>query len=541
MTKIISFKFDDKQTLEIKDSGYGYDWPAVYLIEDGKELYVGESNNVYFRSKQHLTKPNKRKLKNIHVIGDETFNKSATLDTESLLIQYMAADGKFVLQNGNKGLLNHRYYDRESYLAKFEGIWKKLKEKDLVVNDLIQLKNSDLFKYSPYKALTFDQLATAKDIINNLQNSSLNTSIVDGRPGTGKTILAVYLFKLLLDLKETKDLKIGLVVPMTALRKTLQRVFRKIKGLKSSMVIGASDVAKERYDILIVDEAHRLRQRKNITNFKTFDDNNRILGLDNSGTELDWILKNSDKQILFYDEHQSVRPTDVSKSVFDNLKNTSKKFTLKSQLRVVAGESYIDFIDDTFDVFREQKYIINDYDFKIFKSASDMVDEIKKKNKDHGLSRVLAGYAWTWKTKKDSSAHDIEIGDLKLKWNSQLTDWVNSPNSINEVGCIHTIQGYDLNYAGVIIGPEIYFCNKTNKIQIDENKYKDINGKKSIKNLDELERYIINIYKTLLTRGIKGTYVYIVDENLREYFEERLKNIEYSKDIVDTWVVDIQH
>ena len=148
-----------------------------------------------------------------------------------------------------------------------------------------------------------------------------------------------------------------------------------------------------------------------------------------------------------------------------------------------------------------------------------MVDGIKQKNAEYGLSRMVAGYAWTWNTKKGGE-YDIEIDGLKLVWNSTTSNWVNSPNAINEVGCIHTIQGQDLNYTGVIIGPEISYDPQNHKLVIIEEKYKDINGKRSISDPKELERYIVNIYKTLLTRGIYGTYVYIVDENLRKYFTD---------------------
>lgn len=124
--------------------------------------------------------------------------------------------------------------------------------------------------------------------------------------------------------------------------------------------------------------------------------------------------------------------------------------------------------------------------------------------------------------KKDSSKHDIEIEEVKLNWNSVNQNWVYSENAINEVGCIHTVQGYDLNYAGVIIGPEISYNPNKKEFVIHAEKYMDINGRKGVDDPEELKRYIINIYKTLLTRGIEGTYVYIVDPGLREYFKEMI-------------------
>lgn len=542
MADIKTFNFNKDEFSKIKEYEFGKNWPVVYILENQKEIYVGESISVYSRSRQHWENPERRKLKKIHIITDEEYNKSAALDIESWLIQYISADGKYVLQNGNGGLKNHNYYDRTKYKTKFEIAWDNLIEKGLVRNSLEDLRNSDLFKYSPYKSLTEDQFLVAKKIYKDIKKNQINTFIVNGKPGTGKTILATYLFKYLKEKEETKNLKIGLVVPMSSLRKTISKVFLKIKGLKSNMVIGPNDVVKKTYDLLIVDESHRLQRRKNIMGYGAFDKVNKKLGLDDSGTQLDWIMKSSKHQIFFYDKNQSIKPSDIRPEDFKKL--NSKTYQLSSQMRVEAGEEYIKFIEDIFDLKTLEKNNFSNYDLKIFDDIEEMVNAIKVKDKKHKLSRVVAGYAWPWHTKpgsKSKQKHDIEINGLKLIWNSTAHDWVNSPNAINEVGCIHTVQGYDLNYVGVIIGPEFSYDPKNNKFFVDKEKYLDINGRNGITNPDELERYIVNIYKTLLTRGIKGTYIYMVDENLRKYFKEKLEtkiSLEtFNKEIQDEIVV----
>lgn len=524
MSDIATFQFNKPEFEKIKEYNFGLNWPVVYIIEDGRELYVGETVNVYNRSNQHYENLERRKLKRIHVITDEEYNKSAALDIESSLIEYISADGLFILQNGNHGLQNHNYFDRQKYQAKFEIIWQDLKKMSLVKNELVQIKNSDLFKYSPYKALTNDQMEIVKQLLNEISIGINKTFIIHGGPGTGKTILATYLFKRLSELELSKELKVGLVIPMTSLRMTLKKVFKNIKGLSANMVIGPSEVTSK-YDILIVDEAHRLKQRKNITNYKSFDDTNKLLGLKSDATELDWIIKCSDTQILFYDENQSVRPSDISPSCFSNLK--VKEFKLKTQLRVgmgIDGEKYVEFIQNFFDLLKNNKAEFNKYDFKIYDDIHQMVSDIKEKNNKLDLCRIVSGYAWPWVSKNDPDKHDIEIDGVKLKWNSVNHNWVYSPNAINEVGCIHTVQGYDLNYAGVIIGPELSYDFENHKFIIHPEKYMDMNGRRGVEDEKELERYILNIYKTLLTRGIEGTYVYIVDENLRKYFKEALNN-----------------
>jgi DUF2075 family protein len=157
-----------------------------------------------------------------------------------------------------------------------------------------------------------------------------------------------------------------------------------------------------------------------------------------------------------------------------------------------------------------------------------MRSDILKLDEEHGLSRMLAGFAWPWASKRNSSAIDIELDGMQLQWNQTAKDWINSPTSVNEVGGIHTIQGYDLNYAGVIIGPELGFDPISKKIIFNRSSYFDANGKINNKKLgitytdNDIRNWVINIYRVLLTRGIKGTFVYVCEPKLRDYFRDHL-------------------
>ncbi len=529
-------------------------WPLVYFIQNKTErlAYVGESTNASSRIKNHLANPERLKLNKISIIGSDKFNKSAALDIESNLIQYISAEGTYDLQNGNYGLVNHNYYQQDLYKDLFREIWTKLIEKKIVSRSLKDIENTEIFKYSPYKSLNEDQYNSVLEILDGLTKKKSSRIFIKGSAGTGKTILATYLIKLLStaiantsfeefnddELKEINyikvfqekypNAKIGLVIAMTSLRESLENVFKKMPGLKASMIINPSDTfkLKEKYDLLIVDEAHRLRQYKNISWMGAFKKNNQKLGLDNSGNELDWIIANSKNQIFFYDSAQSIKPSDIDAENFTKLlddKNTLE-LELNSQMRVLGGINYIRFVDDLLNVKRNDRrfFFSKDYEMLVFDSLVDLYDELEKRERLNGLCRLIAGYSWPWLSKGNKSAIDIKIDGLEFQWNQTDKDWVNSPTAFKEIGCIHTTQGYDLNYAGVIFGKEIDYNITTEKIEVDSKLYFDINGKKGISDKEDLKSYIINIYKTILYRGIKGTFIYACNKNLREYLQQHV-------------------
>ena len=163
----------NKSALEIinKNQWVNNQWPLVYFIQnDSKRVaYVGESTNFSNRIKNHLANPKKAKAFNqISIIGSDKFNKSATLDIESKLIQYISSEGTYELQNGNHGLINHNYYQQDLYKDLFIDIWTKLIEKKIVSRSLEEIENSELFKYSPYKSLNEDQYNSVLEIIQSL-------------------------------------------------------------------------------------------------------------------------------------------------------------------------------------------------------------------------------------------------------------------------------------------------------------------------------------------------------------------------------------
>ncbi len=550
-------------------------WPVVYLINNNNKIYIGETSNIKSRMKQHLDNPDRKFLKLINIIFDKKFNKSAILDIEQNLIRMFYADTRF---DSNSGILNknngqsskHNYYQREMYLNKLIDIWKKLQQKKLANNSYNIIINSDIYKYSPFISLTNEQEDIMCKIINNildcLEGKSTNeTSIITGLAGTGKTILAINLIynivnadfsnidtfeddamEILSEFDKTmhrlrkyilcnRKIKIGFVVPMTSLRETLDVVFKAInkKNLKN-IVIGPGDVTKDDYDVIICDEAHRLAQYKNIANMGQFKNKCKELGIDeNTSTQLDWINIKSKYKVLFYDGNQTIKGSDIQADKMDDLiqKNSDKCYSLTTQLRCKSGELFLENIDKLFKCTLKNKIESSeDFEIKVFSNPNEMIERIKHLDKKMGLCRNVAGYDWEWKSKGKSNEeigkkdlYDFNFEGKKYIWNHTNKGWILSNNAVNEIGCVHTVQGYDLNYVGVIIGPDLSYNKEKNKIEVHINKLKDSNVKRGT---DEkiVQKYIINTYKILLERGIKGCYIYACDESMQKYLEEHIEN-----------------
>jgi DUF2075 family protein len=231
---------------------------------------------------------------------------------------------------------------------------------------------------------------------------------------------------------------------------------------------------------------------------------------------------------LLIDQAQSVKPADLPKKRLDEEITKARRFgtyfRLHSQMRVSGGTDYIDFVKELLDGSATHIPDFGDYDFRIFTDFRAMRDEILKREQEVGLSRLVAGYAWEWKSKNNPQQHDIEIDGVKLWWNKTATDWINSPTSLEEVGSIHTVQGYDLNYAGVIIGDDLGYDPHTKQFVFNRDSYFDKKGKENNPRLgisytdEDLLEYVKNIYRVLLTRGIRGTYVFMTSPLLVQKF-----------------------
>jgi len=549
-----------------RDDARRTNWPVVYVIDGTgtrRKLYVGETVSTATRMRQHLAGSKKNEgLESVRVIVDERFNKSACLDLESHLIRWFHGDGRYELLNGNDGLTDSQYYDRDLYRESFRDVFEALRAEGLFSRSIPQIENSDLFKLSPFKALNDEQAVAITDIVEGLLDDlqhpeSRSTLVVQGSPGTGKTIIAIFLMKLLADIRDHQghddvqpdsmfaeffvpenrvllaDLKMALVIPQQSLRESVRKVFKKTPRLDPKMVmtpfqVGESDAA---FDLILVDETHRLGQRANqasgVQNKKFRDINAALFGADDPRyTQLDWIKARSKHRLLLVDGEQSVRPHDLPPAVLSaeirDADDLHRHYLLTTQMRVQAGADYVEYVRSLLRDEHPNRPELGEYDLRFFDDLGEMHKAIRARDAEVGLSRLVAGYAWDWVSRRDPTAFDIELDDVRLRWNSTDKDWINSAGSLDEVGSIHTVQGYDLNYAGVIIGPDLRVSDETGAIVADWDAYRDKKGKENTGHLkgsfgeDDLLVFIRNIYGVLLTRGMLGTYVYVCDPGLRE-------------------------
>lgn len=537
-------------------------WPVVYTLDGSGQIYVGESLNVAMRFRQHLESPNKTALGRARVVVDETFNKSVCLDLESFLIRLFAGDGRYTVINGNEGITDADYYRREAYRKTFKDVFDALRQRGLFTQSIAEIENSDLFKLSPFKALSEDQLGVVVDIVQGLfediDRDDASTIVIQGSPGTGKTIVGIFLIKLLCDIRGydpaqpraelsvfedffneessrvLAGFRVGLVVPQQSLRRSIQKVFDKTPGLDRGMVLSPFEIGKDpgRFDLLVVDEAHRLTQRASQgsgpRNKEYAEITTALFGTDDkTKTQLDWILAKSANQLFLLDRDQSVRPADIPPQVVDALVDAAyrseRRYRLTGQHRVRAGTDYVGFVRGVLAGVPMQPRDFGEYDLRFYDDFAAMRRDVLTRDDEVGLARLVAGYAWEWVSKKDRSAYDMAIDGEQVRWNTRPVDWVSSTTSRDEMGSIHTIQGYDLNYAGVVIGRELRFDPDEGRIWFDRSEYRDRNGKANNRQLgltysdEQLLVYVRNIYTVLLTRGILDTYIYVCDAELREY------------------------
>lgn len=370
------------------------------------------------------------------------------------------------------------------------------------------------------KALEMARLATPKD---------KKVLIVQGGPGTGKSVVAINLLSELTNKKMVAQYITRNSAPRNVFEAKLTGKMRptRFRNLFKGSG-GYHNLDSNVIDAAIVDEAHRLNEQGGF--YGTEGEN-----------QIKEIMMASKFSIFFVDENQKVTIKDIGDAETiqewaDNLNIKSELMELASQFRCNGSDGYLAWLDNILQINETANYSLKDidYDFQVFDNPKELHDKIIELNKKNNKSRVVAGYTWKWLSKREPSLYDIEIGNYKARWN--LTQhgqaWIIHPESVFEIGCIHTCQGLELDYVGVIIGSDLIVRNGEiitdykNRAVTDQSLkgIKKIAKEKGEKHAQKIAEPIIkNTYRTLMTRGMKGCFIYSEDQETREYFERCFK------------------
>ena len=529
-------------------------YPTVYIINDNKHskysVYVGETTNIKRRTLEHINVDiiegniwknfSNSNSSMMYVIGHNYFNKSLTLDIENKLMQYLSSVDSVENLYNKRTNPQSEYYTSEHFEAIFSKIWQQLHRQNALLFPLESaIQESAIFKASPFHKLTNEQYLAKQLILERvrraLQNDETGQHIfVDGEAGSGKTVLLSSLFFELVN-EFKKDFKIDnpslyFLVNHNQQLKVYQQIADKLgfnykrgdKITKPTSFINHHS-PDEKVDVVVIDEAHLLLTQGQMS----YRGKNHLAD----------IISRAKVVVTVFDKNQILSRTqiweeDTLQQIIETSQQNDNYIRLLNQMRIHADKQTIHWIRNLIDN-RAIENIPKDslgYEIKVFESPKSLYEEIKAKNenKDSGISRVVATFDWEFKDKPKSNGElwGVEIDDWKLPWNLQLSvdrsekklSWPEQSQTINEVGSTFTIQGFDLNYVGVIIGPSVIY--RDGKIQFDKNKSKNNKATQNRTMADNskqnfAEELLKNELNVLITRGINGLYLYAVDEELQ--------------------------
>jgi uncharacterized protein len=435
---------------------------------------------------------------------------------------------------GNKELLMLREFikkyvkhgDNKKVLYELDG--GKIRPSKDLANSLVGLmEGNPEFVLIDDQKLIFEKCV---EIGSSASHHNPQVIIVEGGPGTGKSVLAInILVELTSQLQNCRYVSKN-SAPRDVYQSKLARTMAKTKFSNFFTGSGAYiNATKGAFDTLIVDEAHRLNEKSGLYGNLG---NNQVKEL----------IDASNCSIFFIDEDQRIALTDIGRKEtireFAAAKGaTVTELSLSSQFRCAGSDGYIAWLDNTLAIRPTANIFLSksEYEFQVFDTATAMHDAIEAKNTNN-KARVVAGYCWPWKSKKNPALFDITIeGDYARRWNlsSDKFLWLIAKSSINEVGCIHTCQGLEVEYIGVIIGPDLIVRNGliTTQPSARDRYDKTLRGFKKLLKEDPIngaalgDLIVKNTYRTLMTRGMKGCYIYCTDEETRDFFKSRLSQL----------------
>jgi DUF2075 family protein len=385
------------------------------------------------------------------------------------------------------------------------------------------VKGNKEFMLLDEQAVCFDMCL--KTMNQCLKDRKKRTIVIQGGPGTGKSVLAVNLLMEYIN----QSLNASYVTKNSAPRQAFLNLLTRGNAMRQTEIqqlfrspFGLSNCDENGYDCLIVDEAHRLVKK--------------MYGDWSGENQVKECINASLLSIFLLDEDQAVTTKDIGsikeiqywcKELGSRLIITDET-KLVSQFRCNGSDAYIQFIDDLLQRLPETVHVdlseLN-FDFKVFDDPNEMREALRDKNQINNKSRMVAGYCYDWNVKHRRGDWDIMLGDnFKAKWNLENDKvWAINPSSFEEVGCIHTAQGLEFDYVGVFIGKDLIYNPITGRLESNKEAISKDDKSSGIRSAkpDKAHQLILNTYKTLLTRGQKGCYVYCEDPELRKYIKSR--------------------
>lgn len=368
-----------------------------------------------------------------------------------------------------------------------------------------------------------------------IDSEEKHTIIVQGGPGTGKSVIAINLLAKILRNGYSCAYVTKTSAPRTTFKKNLIRGQYSVGYLGGLFMSSGSfvDVPNNAFSCLITDEAHRLREKSGL--YSNLGEN-----------QIKEIINASKISVFFVDEDQIVTSADIGS--IDEIKKQAKacgskvyfneSLVLTSQFRCNGSDGYLAFLDDVLQI-REtanDMFFDLDYDVRVFDRASEMREELRSYN-GNNKARMIAGYCYPWNSKSDKSKMDIILPDgFEAQWNFTTDQFASDPNSFEQVGCIHSTQGLEFEYVGIIIGLDLQY--KDGNVITDWRKRDKhdatLSGLRNGKNDAKADRIIRNTYKTLLSRGQKGCFIYCQDPGLADYLKYRINRAQKQK-----WNIDL--
>lgn len=545
------------------------DYPTVYIHNwqntGDYEVYIGESNNIIQRTRQHYESAKDKKVwqhslmddkGKLYIIGHEHFNKSLTLDIENRLMHYMMSVDCVKRIHNRRGNPQKKYYPEHELDIIFREVWAKLRRRDKrLFPSESTIKDSAVFKASPLHKLTKEQESARELIIQKVMKALQETKrgqliFVEGEAGTGKTVLNSSTFYELYSMAEELEIE-NLQCFMMVNHNEQINVYEQIaKKLGITDKYGAvvckptsfinNHTPEKPVDVAFVDEAHLLltQGRQSYTGKNQLQD----------------IIDRAKVTVVMFGENQILTTEQFWEAqVLDKFKTMAIRdgnhVELKNQLRMTADKKTIDWID-AFTKQRKLNKIPKDstgYEIRVFDCPADMEFEIKSKASDEksSLSRLVATYDWEYNGNSSPKDRVMKYWEVMIDrwhkpWNYELQKemskkekkgiktlaWAEQSQTIDEVGSTFTIQGFDLNYVGVILGPsvkyrngEIIFDPTTNcNDKVTRNRTLSDGSKKKFG-----ETLVQHEVRVLMTRGVNGLYIYAYDSELREALKEAAK------------------